>query len=103
MEKYTQKQLRELVRLGCAEDYTHKPSEYIYTLRRLDKVAIPRAFTASTAASSRTPKPARGTPLSGVAQTCLSCFKGGAGLISILLLIIWFPLAVLPDVVRKSK
>lgn len=38
MRKYTQKQLRELVRLGCAEDYTHKPSEYIYTLRRLDKV-----------------------------------------------------------------
>lgn len=38
MRKYTQKQLRELVRLGCAEDYTHKPSEYIYTLRRLEKV-----------------------------------------------------------------
>lgn len=28
---------------------------------------------------------------------------GGAGLISILLLVIWFPLAVLADVVRKSK
>lgn len=38
MRKYTQKQLRELVRLGCAGDYTHKPSEYIYTLRRLDKI-----------------------------------------------------------------
>lgn len=38
MRKYTQKQLRELVRLGCAEAYTHKPSEYIYTLRRLDKI-----------------------------------------------------------------
>lgn len=38
MRKYTQKQLRELVRLGYAEDYTHKPSEYIYTLRRLDKI-----------------------------------------------------------------
>lgn len=38
MRKYTQKQLRELVRLGCAEDYAHKPSEYIYTLRRLDKI-----------------------------------------------------------------
>lgn len=38
MRKYTQKQLRELVRLGCAEDYTNKPSEYIYTLRRLDKI-----------------------------------------------------------------
>lgn len=38
MRKYTQKQLRELVRLGCAEDYTHKPIEYIYTLRRLEKV-----------------------------------------------------------------
>nr|DAF86467.1 MAG TPA: hypothetical protein [Siphoviridae sp. ctCNm48] len=38
MRKYTQKQLRELVKLGCAEDYTHKPSEYIYTLRRLDKI-----------------------------------------------------------------
>ena len=37
MMKYTQKQLRELVRLGCAEDYTNKPSEYIYTLRRLEK------------------------------------------------------------------
>lgn len=50
MRKYTQKQLRELVRLGCAEDYTHKPSELW--------------------------KPARGTPLSGVAPICLSCFKG---------------------------
>ena len=38
MMKYTQKQLRDLVRLGCAEDYTNKPSEYIYTLRRLEKV-----------------------------------------------------------------
>ena len=38
MMRYTQKQLRELVRLGCAEDYTNKPSEYIYTLRRLEKV-----------------------------------------------------------------
>lgn len=38
MRKYTQKQLRELVKLGCAEDYTHKPSEYIYTLRRLAKI-----------------------------------------------------------------
>ena len=38
MEKYKQKELRELVRLGLAEDYTHKPSEYIYTLRRLDKI-----------------------------------------------------------------
>ena len=38
MRQYTQKQLRELVRLGCAEDYTNKPSEYIYTLRRLEKV-----------------------------------------------------------------
>ena len=38
MMKYTQKQLRELVRLGCAEDYTNKPREYIYTLRRLENV-----------------------------------------------------------------
>lgn len=41
MREYTQKQLRELVRLGCAEDYTHKPSEYIYTLRRMDKIGYP--------------------------------------------------------------
>ena len=35
MRKYTQKELRQLVRLGVAEDYTHKPSEYAqawYTL-----------------------------------------------------------------------
>lgn len=38
MRKYTQTQLRELVRLGCAEDYTNKPAEYMYTLRRLEKV-----------------------------------------------------------------
>ena len=38
MKKYTMKALRELVRLGVAEDYTSKPSEYIYTLRRLEKV-----------------------------------------------------------------
>lgn len=38
MRKYTQKELRQLVRLGVAEDYTNKPSNYIYTLNRLDKV-----------------------------------------------------------------
>lgn len=38
MRKYTQKELRQLVRLGIAEDYTNKPNEYIYTLCRLDKV-----------------------------------------------------------------
>ena len=38
MRKYTQRGLRDLVRLGVAEDYTNKPSEYIYTLRRLEKV-----------------------------------------------------------------
>lgn len=38
MRKYKLKELRELVRLGVAEDYTNKPSEYIYTLRRLAKV-----------------------------------------------------------------
>ena len=38
MRKYTLKELRDLVRLGVAEDYTNKPSEYISTLRRLEKV-----------------------------------------------------------------
>ena len=38
MRKYKLKELRDLVRLGVAEGYTHKPSEYIYTLRRLDKI-----------------------------------------------------------------
>ena len=38
MRKYTLKELRELVRFGVAENYTNKPSEYIYTLRRLEKV-----------------------------------------------------------------
>ena len=38
MRKYTLKELRELVRFGVAEDYSNKPSEYIYTLRRLEKV-----------------------------------------------------------------
>lgn len=38
MRKYKLKELRELVRLGVAEDYTNKPSECIYTLRRLEKV-----------------------------------------------------------------
>ena len=37
MRKYAQKELRQLVRLGVAEDYTNKPSNYIYTLNRLDK------------------------------------------------------------------
>lgn len=40
MRKYKLKELRELVRLGVAEDYTNKPSEYIYTLRRLEKVGL---------------------------------------------------------------
>ena len=38
MRKYKLKELRELVRLGVAEDYTNKPSEYIYTLHRLERV-----------------------------------------------------------------
>lgn len=38
MIKYTQKELRQLVRMGVAEDYTNKPSDYIYTLNRLTKV-----------------------------------------------------------------
>lgn len=38
MRKYKQRELRELVRLGVAEDYTNKPSGYIITLRRLEKV-----------------------------------------------------------------
>lgn len=38
MRKYTQKALRELVRLGVAEDYTNKPAECLCTLRRLVKV-----------------------------------------------------------------
>lgn len=37
MRKYKLKELRDLVRLGVAEDYTNKPSDYIYTLRRLEK------------------------------------------------------------------
>lgn len=31
MRKNKLKELRDLVRLGVAEDYTNKPSEYIYT------------------------------------------------------------------------
>lgn len=38
MKKYTLKALRDLVRLGVAEDYTNKPAENLYTLRRLEKV-----------------------------------------------------------------
>ena len=45
MKKYTQAQLRQLVRLGVAEDYTNKPGEYMDTLRRLGKILTkpPRA------------------------------------------------------------
>ena len=38
MRKYKQKELRELVRLGAAEDYTNKPSECAYILNRMEKV-----------------------------------------------------------------
>lgn len=38
MRKYTQKELRQLVRLGVTEDYTNKPADFMYTLRRLEKV-----------------------------------------------------------------
>lgn len=44
MRKYTQKELRQLVRLGVAEDYTNKPAEYLYTLRRLEKVGYSSGF-----------------------------------------------------------
>lgn len=38
MRKYKLKELRELVRLGVAEDYTNKPSEYIYALHRFERI-----------------------------------------------------------------
>lgn len=38
MREHKQRELLGLVRIGVAEDYTNKPSEYIYTPRRLDKV-----------------------------------------------------------------
>ena len=38
MRKYTQKELRQLVLLGVAEDYTNKPSECAQALNRLEKV-----------------------------------------------------------------
>lgn len=38
MRKYKQKDLRDLVRLGAAEDYTNKPSECAYILYRMEKV-----------------------------------------------------------------
>lgn len=38
MRKYKLKELRDLVRLGVAEDYTNKPSEYIYTLDMLRRM-----------------------------------------------------------------
>lgn len=38
MRKYKQKELRDLVRLGVAEDCTNKPSECAYILNRLEKV-----------------------------------------------------------------
>ena len=38
MRKYKRRELRDLVRLGVAEDCTNKPSDYIITLRRLEKV-----------------------------------------------------------------
>ena len=38
MKKYTQAQLRQLVRIGVAEDCADKPGEYMDTLRRPDKV-----------------------------------------------------------------
>ena len=38
MRKYKLKELRQLVQLGVAEDYANKPSDYIYTLNRLEKV-----------------------------------------------------------------
>ena len=38
MRKYKQKDLRDLVRMGVAEDYTNKPSEFAYILNRMEKV-----------------------------------------------------------------
>lgn len=38
MRKYTQKELRQLVRLGVAEDYTNKSSDCALVLNRLDKI-----------------------------------------------------------------
>lgn len=38
MRKYKQKDLRDLVRMGAAEDYTNKSSECAYILNRMEKV-----------------------------------------------------------------
>ena len=77
MRKYTQKELRQLVRLGVAEDYTNKPSEYISRCAGLKRWATLPGCMVLTADLCRTRKPAHYMPLSGVALICLSCFNGG--------------------------
>ena len=77
MTKYELKELRDFVRLGAAEDYTHKPSDYIYTLRKLEIVGYSSGPAASTVGSLKTPKPAHGTPLSDVVPIWLCCVGEG--------------------------
>ena len=38
MRKYKQKDIRDIVRMGAAEDYTNKPIECAYILNRMEKV-----------------------------------------------------------------
>lgn len=76
MREYTQKELRDLVRLGVAEDYTNKPAEYMYTLRRLAKVGYSAGVYGINGGLVADTEPASYTPLSGVAPICLSCFEG---------------------------
>lgn len=73
MTKYKPKELRDFVRLGVAEDYTHKPSDYIYTLRKLKIVGYSSGAAASTVDSQKIPKLAHGTPLSDVVPIWISC------------------------------
>lgn len=77
MRKYTQKELRQLVRLGVAEDYTNKPAEYLYTLRRLEKVGYSSGVYGINGGLVQNPETAHYMPLSGVVQICLFCFEGG--------------------------
>lgn len=76
MRKYKTKELRDLVRLGVAEDYTNSRASIFTRCAGLKKWAILPAFMVSMAGWSKIQKPAHYTPLSGVVPICSSCFKG---------------------------
>ena len=101
MRKYTLKALRELVRLGVAEDYTNKPAENLYTLRRLEKVGYSSGVYGINGGLVEDTETGQLYAIIGRCSNLFILFYGGVAVA--LLAILFFPLLVLAELLKISK